>query len=354
MKRRFNGFVLIGLGISLLMALFISPFASSSPDGLEKVAETKGFSEKAEDATFWKYAPLPDYAIPWIKNEKVSTALSGLIGTLAIFFIALGIGKFIKKAPIKKILILISFYCSVFLTLALTSTFIHAARPLSTDDAWTVEKGKFQLETGFDFTRQDNHDKEFSPSITLSYGLLEQMDLGMGSGYLFVHPKEGKKENGLADTELKLKYRLIDEKGCRPAFAITGKLKIPTASEPKELGSGKTDFGINAIFTKNLSKRLVFHINAGYTFIGEHGVNGEFNYSAAGQFIISDKWALVGEVVGVNNLNGRKGDDPFSGLLGTYYLITDNIVWDAGMEIGMNKAAPDFRLTTGLTLLFKP
>jgi len=97
MKRRLDGFILIGLGVSLLLALFLSPFASSSPDGLEKVAETKEFSEKGEGWKLWKYAPLSDYAFPWIKNEKVSTALSGLIGTLAIFFIVLGIGRLIKK-----------------------------------------------------------------------------------------------------------------------------------------------------------------------------------------------------------------------------------------------------------------
>jgi hypothetical protein len=91
----------------------------------------------------------------------------------------------------------------------------------------------------------------------------------------------------------------------------------------------------------------------GYAFIGEKHVNNELNYSLAAQFILTEKWALVGEVVAVNNFNGRHGDDPLSGLIGTYYLITDKIIWDAGVEIGMNKAAPDFRLTTGLTFLFK-
>jgi hypothetical protein len=43
-----------------------------------------------------------------------------------------------------------------------------------------------------------------------------------------------------------------------------------------------------------------------------------------------------------------------SGLLGIQYAVTDSIVWDAGVEIGMNIAVPDFRLTIGLTLLFKP
>jgi cobalt/nickel transport protein len=107
MERRLKGFLWIGLGISLLLALFISPFASSSPDGLEKVADTEGFAEKAKGGSIWNYAPLPDYGIPRIKNEKLSTALSGLIGTLAIFFLAIGIGKLIKKSPNRKALLLI-------------------------------------------------------------------------------------------------------------------------------------------------------------------------------------------------------------------------------------------------------
>ena len=229
-----------------------------------------------------------------------------------------------------------------------------AARPLTTDDAWTVEKGGFESEAGFDFSRQDNHDKELGPSLTLAYGLSERMDIGLGSGYIFLDPKKNGKENGFADTELYAKYRLFDEKGRIPAFAISGILKIPTASESKSLGSGQTDFGINTILTKNLSERWVLHLNLGYTFIGEDGVDNEFNYSAAAQFILSKELALVGEVVGANNFNGRNGDDPISSLLGTYYLVTEDIVWDAGVEIGMSKAAPDFRVTAGLTFLFKP
>jgi cobalt/nickel transport protein len=347
MKRRLDGFIWIGLGISLIVALFLSPFASSSPDGLEKVAETKGFLEKAEEWIFWEHAPFSDYAIPWIKNEKVSTALSGLIGTLAIFFIAMGFGKLVKRSTAHKALLLI------LLTFSLSSP-AFALRPLTTDDAYTVEKGTFQLEAGFDATRQDNHDREYYPSLTLTYGLLEQLDLALGSGYLFFDPKEGKRENGFGDTELKLKYRPVDEKGWIPSLAVSGILKIPTASDSKGLGSGQTDFGINAIATKKFGERWLFHLNLGYTFIGEDGVDNEMNYSLGAQFIFTDKWAFVGEVGRINNLNGRHGDDPFSGLFGTYYSINENLILDAGVEIGMNKAAPDFRATAGFTWLFKP
>jgi len=227
----------------------------------------------------------------------------------------------------------------------------HAGRPLTTDDAWTVEKGKFQLETGFEAARQDNRDWEYAPSLALSYGLSERADLGIGSGYTFLDPKEEERVDGLSDTEVKLKYRLMDEKGWVPAFALAGKVKFPTASSSKGLGSGAADFTINAAATKNLSKQLALHLNLGYTFMGDGGDN-ELNYSIAAQYVLAEKLGLGGEIVGGNNLNGRKGDDPFSWLVGAYYLITDNVVWDAGVEKGMNSAAPDFRLMTGLTLFF--
>jgi cobalt/nickel transport protein len=98
MKTRHKGFIWIGLGIALLLALFLSPFASSSPDGLEKVADRKGFAEKGEGWSFWQHAPFKDYTLPWIKNERVSTGIAGLVGTLAVFFIAVGLGKLFRKS----------------------------------------------------------------------------------------------------------------------------------------------------------------------------------------------------------------------------------------------------------------
>jgi cobalt/nickel transport protein len=163
-KKQIHGWIWIGLGVSLFLALFLSPFSSSSPDGLEKVAEMKGFKEKGEGWKFWKHAPLPDYALRWIKNEKVSTAFSGLLGTLAIFLIALGLGKLLRRSSGKKGLSLLLFS----LSFPFYATSLYAARPLTTDDAWTVERGKFQVEMGLDFLREDNHDREFNPSLTFT------------------------------------------------------------------------------------------------------------------------------------------------------------------------------------------
>jgi hypothetical protein len=155
-------------------------------------------------------------------------------------------GKMTSSHQKKKSFLYIVLVLPSLLLLFTSSTF--AARPLTTDDTGTVEKGKFQLETGFDFARQENYDKELGPSMILTYGMFERMDMGIGSGCLFVHPAEGKKENAFADTEVKVKYRLMDEKDGLPSFAVSGRVKIPTASESKDFGLGKTDLGIIAIF----------------------------------------------------------------------------------------------------------
>ena len=229
-----------------------------------------------------------------------------------------------------------------------------AARPLTTDDTCTVAKGKVQVETGFDLVRRDNLDSTFSPSVVLTYGVLESMDLGIGGRYLFRYSEEDKDVNGLGDLDLKLKYRVLNEKEWLPSLAIAGRLVIPTASESKGLGSGKVDFNVNLILTRTLSKTMAIDFNVGYTVIGEGGVDNAFNGSVAARVTISDQWTVVGEVATVNNANGRRSDDLRSALLGTQYQITPNTICDAGMEVGRTQGAQYFRLTTGLTLLFQP
>ncbi len=81
MNLSYRIFLMAGVAIALGLALFVSPFASSSPDGLERVAEDHGV--EAAPAQGW--APFADYAIPGVSHEGFSTALAGVVGTLAVF-----------------------------------------------------------------------------------------------------------------------------------------------------------------------------------------------------------------------------------------------------------------------------
>ncbi len=86
--------ILIGGGILALVLTILSPLASSHPDGLEWVAEEKGFLSTARDSF---YNIIPDYVLPGISNEAVATILAGIIGAVVVFIIAFGIAKTRKK-----------------------------------------------------------------------------------------------------------------------------------------------------------------------------------------------------------------------------------------------------------------
>ena len=91
-------FIAIAMVVSVCLAVVISPLASSSPDGLEKVAQDKGFLEKAEEQpATWQHSPIPDYAVGGIRNESLATGLAGLIGTLLTFGVGLGLAKVISR-----------------------------------------------------------------------------------------------------------------------------------------------------------------------------------------------------------------------------------------------------------------
>jgi cobalt/nickel transport protein len=85
-----------GLVVAVFMACVLSLFASPEPDGLERVAEDQGFAEKAEGQEVIR-APIPDYVFPGVENEKLGTALAGLIGVLIILALTMSWAKILKN-----------------------------------------------------------------------------------------------------------------------------------------------------------------------------------------------------------------------------------------------------------------
>lgn len=86
----------MGLAVSLLLAFWISPLASSSPDGLERVAEDSGFSATATEHGL-SGSPLAEYSLRGVGSDSLSTGLSGIIGVLLTF--AAGYGLFVLVRP---------------------------------------------------------------------------------------------------------------------------------------------------------------------------------------------------------------------------------------------------------------
>ncbi|MGD0999086.1 MAG: PDGLE domain-containing protein [Candidatus Brocadiia bacterium] len=97
MTRRVWGFVLAGLLVSVLLAAFVSPFASQAPEVLEKLAKDHRFAEKGEGHAAWQHPLMPDYKVPGVRSESVGTALAGIAGTLLVFGVAFGAARLISR-----------------------------------------------------------------------------------------------------------------------------------------------------------------------------------------------------------------------------------------------------------------
>jgi cobalt/nickel transport protein len=98
-------YVIVGLGIALIVAFFLSPFASPDPDGLDRVSQDLKFSDRQMPHPPAKHLPFAaffeGYALKGVP-QGAATPLAGAIGTLATFALAWGMGKLVTSLRERK------------------------------------------------------------------------------------------------------------------------------------------------------------------------------------------------------------------------------------------------------------
>jgi hypothetical protein len=88
--------VVVGLLAALVLAGFVSYYASSSPDGLESVAEQHGFADAAEEHP-GSGGPLADYSVKGLDDGRVSGGLAGVLGSLVVLGLAVGLTFVVRR-----------------------------------------------------------------------------------------------------------------------------------------------------------------------------------------------------------------------------------------------------------------
>ncbi len=90
-----GGWLVWAAGLLIALALAVaSPWASAHPDGLEWVAEQKGFLDAAQGPL---YHIIPDYVFPGVSNEGAATIIAGIVGVLIVFGAALALAYTRRK-----------------------------------------------------------------------------------------------------------------------------------------------------------------------------------------------------------------------------------------------------------------
>ncbi len=247
-------------------------------------------------------------------------------------------------------------------TVCLLPVAVFAARPLITDDAGTLGKGKFQVEISIEASdhRQDYDDvatKEYATSLdtTVSYGLSDDIDIVLGLPYVKAKVEEDDvtvhDEKGLTDVTLEAKWRFFEKDGF--GLALKPGLSFPTGNDKKGLGTGRMAYGMLFIATKELEP-FAFHLNAGYK-RNENKTDVRkdiWGADLAGEVRILKPLKLVANVGIETNTDRGSSTAPAFVLGGLVYSITETIDIDLGYKRGLNKAEADNTYIGGLTVKF--
>jgi len=81
--------------IAVGLVLFVSPFASDWPDGLEMAAVKLGFDSKTIQLPLTK-GLIPDYQFPGISSMTLAMIVGGVVGVGMVFFFVYALSRMLK------------------------------------------------------------------------------------------------------------------------------------------------------------------------------------------------------------------------------------------------------------------
>jgi cobalt/nickel transport system permease protein len=96
MSRRTGLLVLVGMLVALVLAGVASFYASSSPDGLNRVAIDKGLDHR-ETAHGLRGSPLAGYTTRGVQDPRLSRGVAGVTGVALTFLLAVGVLLVVRR-----------------------------------------------------------------------------------------------------------------------------------------------------------------------------------------------------------------------------------------------------------------
>ena len=225
-------------------------------------------------------------------------------------------------------------------------------RPTVSEGASVQKKGVLQIEYGgdFDFDAPDFRNEQVAP-LGVYYAVNKRLRLDFE--FETVTSQENRmemRETGIGDVNLGFKAIARDEPKERLAVAFSYSVKLPTASEEKELGTGKVDHNLRLIFNRAYGKND-FTVNFSYLNVGremsdrsDSGAQVVFTYERE----LPKRFGIIAETFG-NTVDEEQPRGLY--VLGALtYKINKRLRFDIGARPGFGRDAPKFNFFFGLSV----
>jgi hypothetical protein len=167
---------------------------------------------------------------------------------------------------------------------------------LETETARLRLKGAVQAGANVEVqTSTEGH--ELAMPALFEYGITDRWELVVEPvAGTWIRPRIGRRASGAGDTEVTLQYLAASESGRRPAMALAGEVKLPSARNTL-IGTGQTDVAAYFIASKRFG-RLDAHVNLSYTWVGQPPnaqLSNTIGAAVAGMYTLTPRWRIYAE-----------------------------------------------------------
>lgn len=243
---------------------------------------------------------------------------------------------------------------------------MSADRPDKTEGPYVIDPGHFQFEFGLaDYTwdHQKSHGDNqkvrtlaiFETAIRI--GLMNKLELEvLMDGFNRVRTYDYQsltksRQSGYGDTSLRFKYNFWGNEGeCKTAFGFIPFVKF--ATNQHHLGNRSIEQGYSFPFDVKVTDKMNLSFTAQVNVSKGHGRGkrvAEFIQSAEVAYQFSEKLSGYAEIFTDKSTDGGT-KWIVTGDYGLNYALSDNLIIDAGMSVGLSKEADDMNVTMGISV----
>jgi hypothetical protein len=227
---------------------------------------------------------------------------------------------------------------------------IETDRPGRAQTPFVAPKHSVQVETGFEWLKQDENEHSWQhPEFVIKYGLFKHLEVRariLSVTDRFKQPSYS--QSGIEPVELGFKALLTEGKGVLPHTSVTGEFGIPRFAS-KDYVADKFFPKLRLNFENDITKKLFLEYNVAADWDGFED-KPEWMIVVSPHAQLGEKWQIFTEIFEKIH-SGSKPE--VSSDAGVSYWINNDCMLDVSYGLGISETAPKSFVDVGFSFRFK-